>query len=579
VPSIGLQAANSGKEQRSMSDSSRGAAQVEVVQSTHALTEAAVHEIDQQNNFNPKPMERPHSERPVALGNDIDSNSQPRRWREEVPTIGTLELPPDARALDSMGRNHSFETALADLVDNSIDANATHVLIRLIRRGGRLRAVYVVDNGDGIPASTIDAAMTIGGRRKYTSSDLGHFGIGLKAASFGQARTLSVMSQASGDIAVGRRWELDPNRHGFHVDVVPQEFTEQELARDWGMRSTRVGTVIRWDNVIGFPITDDTKRVEEFIATKATSVSNHLGLVFHRILGSERVRIAFDVEDVDLEEAGPRFEVRALNPFGYRRTGQAGYPRELIARHRSTAITFRCHIWPGRSNIPEFRLSGGAEARQGLYIYRRDRLLQAGGDWGGVATPSKRLQLARAEIDIRDDIAGLFSMNPEKSRVLMGAEFTHLAETARAEDSTTFESYLAEAESAFRESRKRTRERRNMIPPGKGFTPALRRTMEDEIPLLEQDQALDIRWKRFDPSREDFLEIDRSTRTLWLNDRYRAALLGGRRGGLNDLPVVKALLYLLTEDAFQGEYLGAKDKDNIELWQEVLTAAVRDEKA
>jgi hypothetical protein len=561
-----------------MSDMSQGAARVDLAPSTRSQSEAVSDRISPEDMLM-QVVDATQGELAVPYGGDVSSNSQSRRWREEVPTIGTLELPPDASALDSMGRNHSFETALADLVDNSIDAHATHVLIRLIRRGGRLRAVYVVDNGDGIPARVIDSAMTIGNRREYASSDLGHFGVGLKAASFGQARTLTVMSRADGDMAVGRRWALDQNRQGFQVDVVPEEFVEQELGRDWGMPWMGVGTVIRWDNVLGFPITDDTKRVEEFVATRATSVSNHLGLVFHRILGDERVRIALDVEDVDLEGAGPRFEIRALNPFGYRRTGHGQYPKDLRARNRSATITFRCHVWPGRSSVPEFRLPGGAEARQGFYIYRRDRLLQAGGDWGGVATPSKRLQLARVEVDIQDDIAGLFSMNPEKSRVLMGADFTHLAESARAEDGTSFDSYLADAEKVFRESRKRTRERRRMIPPGKGFPPALRRTIEDEIPTLEQEQALDIRWKRFDPQRDDFFEVDRNTRTLWLNDRYRAVLLGNRRGGLNDLPVLKALLYLLTEDTFQGEYLGAKDKDNIELWQEILTTAARDEKA
>jgi len=55
-------------------------------------------------------------------------------------------------------------------------------------------------------------------------------------------------------------------------------------------------------------------------------------------------------------------------------------------------------------------------------------------------------------------------------------------------------------------------------------------------------------------------------------------VLGGRRGGLNDAPLVKALLYLLMEEMFQGEWLGSKDKDNLELWQEILTAAVNSER-
>src|SRR4051794_2885785 len=94
-------------------------------------------------------------------------------WRQEVPTEGSVELPPDRRALDALGRNHSLETALADLVDNSIDAGASRVLIRFVRDGARLVGLYVVDNGHGITPDDIDDAMTVGGRRSYTGSDLG----------------------------------------------------------------------------------------------------------------------------------------------------------------------------------------------------------------------------------------------------------------------------------------------------------------------------------------------------------------------------------------------------------------------
>jgi hypothetical protein len=62
-----------------------------------------------------------------------------------------------------------------------------------------------------------------------------------------------------------------------------------------------------------------------------------------------------------------------------------------------------------------------------------------------------------------------------------------------------------------------------------------------------------------------------------LNGSYRTALSGGRRGGLNDVPMIKTLLYLIIENVFQGEWLGVRDRDNIELWQELLTAAAKSE--
>jgi hypothetical protein len=309
----------------------------------------------------------------------------------------------------------------------------------------------------------------------------------------------------------------------------------------------------------------------------AQDVQNHLGLVFHRLLADGRIHITFDVEDVEFEQAGPAFEVTPLDPFGYKRPGLAGYPKELLAAHDGSAIVFRCHLWPGRSAAAEFRLPGGPERRQGLYIYRRDRLLQAGGEWGGITVLERQLQVARVEVDIDGDMASLFRMNPEKSRVTVGPEFMHLAETAVGSDGSTFDSYLHDAERVFRDSRKRTRARRKMIPPGRGFAPVLRSAIEAEIPAThENDQPVDIRWTRF--YSDDFFEVDRGQRTLWLNEAYRPTMLGGRRGGLNDVPVVKAILYLLMEEVFQGERLGPKDKDNMELWQEILTAAAKSER-
>lgn len=44
------------------------------------------------------------------------------------------------------------------------------------------------------------------------------------------------------------------------------------------------------------------------------------------------------------------------------------------------------------------------------------------------------------------------------------------------------------------------------------------------------------------------------------------------------MPILKTLLYITMEDLFQGEYLGPKDKDNLEIWQKLLTVAAQGEK-
>ncbi|MBW6440023.1 ATP-binding protein [Actinoplanes hulinensis] len=495
-------------------------------------------------------------------------------WIAEVPTAGTVELQPDPHALDSLGRNHSLETALADLVDNSVDAGAGTVLIRFIRHGARLIGLYVVDDGRGMTPESIDTAMTLGGRRSYNENDLGRFGVGLKAASFSQAASLTVLTRATGHPAVGRRWLHGQEHANFQCDLVAGNFVEAELDRAWPMSTRPSGTVIRWDRVAGFPATDDTHQVTTFLSRAIDHLRGHLGLMFHRLLAAGRIKILVDVEDIN-EGVGIPTEISPIDPFGYMKPAP-GWPRTLTSDVDGRQLQIVCHIWPRKASTEQYRLPGGAENRQGLYFYRRDRLLHAGG-WEGIHAPDKKLQLARASIDIDGDVAGLFTMNPEKSRVAAGADFARAVTAARADDGTTISDYLKAAESTWGISTQRaTAQRHPVIPPGKGLHPKIVREIVEELPQVNSS-PLNLLWARFD--NDNFFEIDRDAMTLRLNNRYRAAVLGGRRGGLNDAPLLKSVLFLLIENVFQGVHLGARDKDNIELWQEILTTAARAELA
>ena len=115
-----------------------------------------------------------------------------------VPTTGSVRLVSDPRSLEALGRNHTLEAAIAELVDNSVDAGAKHALVRFVRDGGRLVRLLVVDDGGGMSENHIDIAMTVGGSRQYRKGEIGRFGLGMKAASFSQARSVTVVSAAAG---------------------------------------------------------------------------------------------------------------------------------------------------------------------------------------------------------------------------------------------------------------------------------------------------------------------------------------------------------------------------------------------
>lgn len=494
--------------------------------------------------------------------------------QEDFQTVGTLRIPPDPGILKALGLNHAFESAIADLVDNSIDAEARHVLVRFVLRNGLVERVLVVDDGQGMTSDEIDAAMQLGRPKEDSAGKLGHFGMGLKSASFSQASTLTVLSRSHGGPPQGRRMVREGGGSGFECDVLAEDQVGAALSSDWPGFRIGHGTIVRWDGLRGFPASTDPSVTAAFVENKQNELRHHLGLMFHRLLEMDEVTLAIDVFDADLGESGLVFEVEPINPFAYIQTGVRGYPKTFWATYENKKIPFVGHIWPGGSDSQFFKLFGAPVDRfQGFYLYRNNRLLSAGG-WGGVVGESKRRRLARASIDIEDHLDA-FSMSMEKIGVRMVADLVRAIEVATSDDGTVFQEYLSVAEEAYKEANRRVQKRRPVVPPGAGLHPRVKKVISKELDFLEGEESIEIRWTRL--PEDDFVEIDRDQRILWLNSKYRPAILKGSHGGMNDVPLIKTLLFLLYEDIFRGTAFGARDKDNAAMWQQILTAAAQAE--
>src|SRR5688572_3707020 len=127
--------------------------------------------------------------------------------------IEKLEVLPDPKRMIEGLRDtgYEFNTAIADLIDNSIAASATMVdiLIKMDLRGN-LR-LSIADNGIGMDRIGLVNAMKYGSAERSHPSSLGKFGLGLKTASTAFCRNLLVTSrQRSEERRVGKecryRW-------------------------------------------------------------------------------------------------------------------------------------------------------------------------------------------------------------------------------------------------------------------------------------------------------------------------------------------------------------------------------------
>jgi signal transduction histidine kinase len=91
-------------------------------------------------------------------------------------------LPPDAGRLSSALRDsgYSFNTALADIVDNSIDAGASQIEVYIHMAYENEIQIFVADNGCGMSKEELIDAMRYGSASKKDAARLGKFGLGLK---------------------------------------------------------------------------------------------------------------------------------------------------------------------------------------------------------------------------------------------------------------------------------------------------------------------------------------------------------------------------------------------------------------
>ncbi|MEV8181522.1 ATP-binding protein [Specibacter sp. NPDC078692] len=482
------------------------------------------------------------------------------------------DVPPDPSIASAVGRSHTFETAIADLVDNSIDANATQVLLRFLEQKGAVVGLRLIDNGNGMDGTRLDDAMTFARKRDYDAGALGHFGLGLKAASLSQADILRVYSKMVGAQPAGRVITADKPTQVADMDGSD---VQEYLSTYHADLIQNCGTVVEWDAPRTFLSSLDAGDQSRWIDERITAVMAHLGIVFHRKIATRKVEITVDVFDVDLEYSGVTRTVSAIDPFKYVPLVNDAYPAALRAKLGESEVTGIAHIWPAaQSGSPEFRLCGrpGVLA-QGFYFYRNDRLLQMGG-WNTLSVAKPELEYARVSIDITDDLEPHVTMNPEKSGLELGGDFKQALLGAVIGGSSSLADYLGRASGVRSESRHYVKRPVELVELGRGFSGDMLDAFSGTVGFHDSG-TVDVRW-RVELSEAPF-EIDLESRTIWLNEQYRDIIAGTGSMDAVDAPFVKTLLVLVFSKYFEGSHLGSREKSEILAWQQLLTAALRDE--
>lgn len=320
-------------------------------------------------------------------------------------------LAPDPHLLESMRAvGYTLATAISDIIDNSITANATEVEIRVGSSPENYLAI--VDNGEGMTPDEAQHAMRLAGSSSVSarsSSDLGRFGLGLKTASLSQGRKLTLVSRRNG-VLCGYEWDLDhvQQKHAWSlIDLDPEECAA--LPGFDLLPADRSGTLVLWRNL---DILNSTYGdLESGLDRGLSEVRDHISLVFHRFLAGEHgqpLRIALNSRSI--EGADPLLPNHKSTQID---------PPEVI-RVEGGKVVLQTFTLPHLNKLtPKQRklaqIGGTLRDSQGFYIYREKRLV-IWGTWFRILPKQELGKLARVRVDIPNSLDHLWSLDIKKAQ-------------------------------------------------------------------------------------------------------------------------------------------------------------------
>ncbi len=325
------------------------------------------------------------------------------------------KLPPSAAALSESMRDlgYTLATAIADIVDNSITANATKIDI-FCDLARDYPSLVIIDNGEGMSLDRLLLAMKHGSanpKEERNPMDLGRFGLGLKTSSFSQCRHLTVISFQKSKY-VGADWDLD--LVGQEDDWIISILDESEIEPlPYIEHMTGTGTAVIWQKLDRLFEDQVGARRDEIVNEKLDLVEKHLALVFHRFLAGEiksRPRISITINGHCIEP---------FDPFCRKNKATRVLPEDIV-RVDGKEIRIQPYILPHHSRLsaPEYDYYQNRSnfiSNQGAYIYRNGRLM-AWGDWFRLIPKGEATKLARVCIDFPNALDEKWTIDIKKSK-------------------------------------------------------------------------------------------------------------------------------------------------------------------
>jgi hypothetical protein len=328
-------------------------------------------------------------------------------------TLGEFAEPNASALIESLRAfGYDLKTSIADLVDNSISADARNIYVDFYFDGSA-SSVTVTDDGYGMTLEGLINAMRPGSFSPLElrePEDLGRFGLGLKTASFSQCRRLTVFSKKAGSDGNARTWDLDSviTNNSWQL-LIPDD--SEQIKEFSQLRNLPSGTAVLWektDRISSGMDTESSKDLNRFNDV-IDVVSEHLSMTFHRFLeGRGKINLYINNNTVE-----------PWDPFLSSHPATQEIADEDL-RFSEEIINITPYVLPHHSRLSaeeHERAAGpkGWNGQQGFYIYRNRRLLVSGSWLNLKLKKEEHYKLARIKIDIPNSLDSQWQIDVKKA--------------------------------------------------------------------------------------------------------------------------------------------------------------------
>ncbi|MCO8095371.1 ATP-binding protein [Acinetobacter lwoffii] len=327
---------------------------------------------------------------------------------------------------------YNFPMAVADIIDNSIAANAKNISVDIELKSDGRKFVYFADDGDGMSYEMLKDAMRYGAKERENPASLGKFGLGLKTASSSVCLKFTLISRQSADQPLNKlSWDLEYVKANDRWEMIHEEVSNEEAAR-FEEYCGEKGTLLIWskcDRLLKKIYSEPGGSLERAaIARLAKTLTDHLALVYYRFLAPNDTR----AETISIYINGET--IKGWNPFYPEKSEQVVEEDQQTIRcelqtGEEQAATIRAWILPHKDDctLEEREKAKISNRGQGFYVFRENRLIHKG-DWLGIpnwGSLEPHMSLLRVEFDFNHLLDEAFMVDVKKSRILLDPELEH----------------------------------------------------------------------------------------------------------------------------------------------------------